>query len=123
MTNPDLLHATATIVAGQAEGSRLTKEELLALIPEVFNIVSNLQEEQGPVPAVPIEDSVHDDYLVCLEDGERVVLLGRYLKDHHGMTKEDYIEKWGLPEDYPFVAKNYSKKRSQIAKKTGLGRK
>ncbi|MEN0653767.1 MucR family transcriptional regulator [Hyphobacterium sp. WM6] len=29
---------------------------------------------------------------------------------------------WGLPVDYPMVAPNYSKRRSQFAKQIGLGR-
>ena len=38
------------------------------------------------------------------------------------MTPQQYREKWGLPDNYPFVALNYSRKRSKIAKKTGLGK-
>jgi predicted transcriptional regulator len=37
------------------------------------------------------------------------------------MTPDQYRRRWGLPADYPMVAPNYAKKRSQLAKKTGLG--
>jgi predicted transcriptional regulator len=37
------------------------------------------------------------------------------------MTPEQYRDKWGLPVDYPMVAPNYAVKRSQLAKKMGLG--
>jgi hypothetical protein len=38
------------------------------------------------------------------------------------MTPEQYREKWELPKDYPMVAPNYAKTRSELAKKIGLGR-
>ena len=34
---------------------------------------------------------------------------------------DQYKERWGLPIDYPVVSPNYAKRRSQIAKNTGLG--
>jgi hypothetical protein len=37
------------------------------------------------------------------------------------MTPEQYREKWGLPADYPMVAPNYAKARSELAKEMGLG--
>jgi predicted transcriptional regulator len=67
--------------------------------------------------AVPIEDSVRDDYLVCLEDGRRLKSLKRYLQRHFAMTPDEYRAKWGLPADYPMVAPAYSALRSSIAKR------
>lgn len=77
---------------------------------------------EKPVPAVPIEESVFDDYLICLEDGQRYKSLKRHLRSQYQMTPHEYREKWGLPADYPMVAKNYSKERSRLAKRTGLGK-
>jgi predicted transcriptional regulator len=39
------------------------------------------------------------------------------------MTPAEYRVKWGLPNDYPMVAPNYAAQRSELAKKSGLGRK
>jgi predicted transcriptional regulator len=39
------------------------------------------------------------------------------------MTPEEYRAKWGLKADYPMVAPTYAKKRQELAKKIGLGRK
>lgn len=49
------------------------------------------------------EETIHDDYLICLEDGKKVKLLKRHLRVHFGMTPEEYRRKWGLPEDYPMI--------------------
>ena len=50
-------------------------------------------------------------------------MLRRYVRRKFNMTPEQYRAKWGLPDDYPFVAPNYARSRSRIAKKTGLGKK
>lgn len=70
-----------------------------------------------------IEDSVRPDKIQCLEDGTWHVMLRRYIKRRFDLTPQQYREKWGLPDDYPFVAPAYARKRSKIAKKSGLGRK
>lgn len=72
-------------------------------------------------PAVPIKDSVTDDFLICLEDGHKTKLLKRYLRTKFDMTPEQYRKRWNLPSDYPFTAPEYSKRRAGIAKDTGLG--
>lgn len=70
-----------------------------------------------------IQDSILPDKIKCFEDGTWHVMLRRYIKRKFNLTPQQYREKWGLPDDYPFVAPNYTKKRSKIAKKTGLGKK
>jgi predicted transcriptional regulator len=69
-----------------------------------------------------IKDSIRPDMIQCLEDGTWHTMLRRYVKRKFNLTVEQYRKKWGLPDDYPCVAPNYSKTRSKIAKKTGLGR-
>ncbi len=68
-----------------------------------------------------IAASVRPDKIQCLEDGTWHVMLRRYLKRRFNMTPQEYREKWGLGTDYPFVAPEYSARRSKIAKKSGLG--
>ena len=60
--------------------------------------------------------TVFDDYIICLEDGQKMQMLNRHLKVKYGMTFQQYKEKWGLPIDYPNTCKNYSKLRATIAK-------
>lgn len=123
MTDETLTLKAADVVAAYVAHNAISAAELPDLLKKVIQTMH--QEDvmpRGPQPAVPIEESVTHDYIVCLEDGAKVTLLGRYLKGHFQMTPEDYRAKWGLPEDYPFVAKAYSEKRSKIAKAQGLGR-
>jgi len=70
-----------------------------------------------------IADSITPDAIQCFEDGTWHIMLKRYIKRKFNLTPQQYREKWGLPMGYPFVAEKYSKTRSKIAKKTGLGKK
>lgn len=65
--------------------------------------------------------SVRSDYIVCLEDGRNLKTLKRHLRTTFKMTPEQYRAKLGLPEDYPMVAPKHAAKRSELAKKIGLG--
>ena len=49
-------------------------------------------------------------------------MLKRYLRSRYELSPEDYRRKWGLPPDYPMVAPAYAARRSDFAKKIGLGR-
>jgi len=40
----------------------------------------------------------------------------------YGMSPAEYRQKWGLPDDYPMVAPNYARQRSELAKTMGLGK-
>jgi predicted transcriptional regulator len=73
-------------------------------------------------PAVPIDQSITPDYLICLEDGKKLRMLKRHLRTAYKLSPERYRERWNLPPDYPMVAPRYAQKRSLLAKSNGLGR-
>lgn len=79
--------------------------------------------EKPKKPAVSVRRSVLPDFIVCLEDGHKMKMLKRYLRTAYNLSPEEYRSRWGLPSDYPMVAPNYAKRRSEFAKKIGLGRK
>ena len=78
---------------------------------------------EKPKPAVSVRRSIQNDYLICLEDGQKFKSLKRHLMTHYGLTPEQYREKWDLPADYPMVAPSYAEARSRLAKEMGLGQK
>lgn len=124
----DLLALTAEIVSAHTSNNPVPLGDLSGLIITVFGTLSTLSQpvKEVPVelkPAVPIKKSITEDYIVCLEDGKRLKMLKRHLKTAYDMSPEDYRAKWGLPHDYPMVAPSYAKKRQQLARKIGLGRK
>jgi predicted transcriptional regulator len=65
--------------------------------------------------------TVFGNHLICMEDGLSMKMLKRHLLTVHGMTPDEYREKWRLPESYPMVASEYAKLRSSLALQSGLG--
>lgn len=123
-----LIHLTADIVSAYVQNNPVPVAGLPDLIASVNAALSSIGHpapaaEPPQRPAVNPRRSVFPDYIVSLEDGKRYKSLKRHLATRHGMTPEDYRAKWGLPEDYPMVAPNYSATRSALAKSLGLGRK
>lgn len=124
----DTLRLTVDIVASYVSNNKVEAGELPELIRSVFGAIGALAEgeqEKDPEklkPAVPVGKSVQHDYIVCLEDGKRLKMLKRYLRSTYNMSPEDYRKRWGLPADYPMVAPAYAARRSEFAKKIGLGK-
>jgi predicted transcriptional regulator len=125
----DILGLSAEIVAayvGQNTVSQTVIPELIRTVHEALTSLSTGGEAPRPLekakPAVPIGRSVQHDYIVCLEDGKKLKMLKRYLRSHYDMSPEEYRRKWGLPPDYPMVAPAYAARRSDFAKKIGLGK-
>ena len=128
LDHPELMNLTAQIVSAHVSNNAVPNTELPGLIETVFATLDGLGEaepepEPEQKPAVPIKKSITDDHLICLEDGKKLKMLKRHLKTAWNMTPEEYRAKWGLPADYPMVAPSYTKKRRQLAKEIGLGRK
>lgn len=123
----ELLALTAQIVSAHVSHNTVGAADLAGLIRDVHATLSGLASgaaaapAEKPTPAVPVKKSVHPDYLICLEDGKKLKMLKRHLKSAFNMTPEQYRERWGLPPDYPMVAPNYAAKRSELAKRIGLG--
>jgi len=129
LTKAELLEIAADIVSAYVSNNEVKAENLPSLIESVFASVEGIALSEAvietgprPEPAVPIAESLTDDFLICLEDGLQFQSLKRHLRVKYNMTPEEYREKWSLPRDYPMVAPNYAKRRSELAKKTGLGK-
>ena len=99
---PEFIHSVHSSLAEIDKGATNSEEALLK-------------------PAVPIRRSITPEHVICLEDGKKLKMLKRHLRTAYGMSPEEYRSKWNLPADYPMVAPNYAARRSEFAKKSGLG--
>lgn len=127
-TSADILRMTAEVVAAYVRNNPIPTAELSSIISTVHESLSALDGSEAPKavpqrPAVSIRRSVQPDHIVCLEDGKKLKMLKRHLRTTYGLSPEEYRAKWGLLPDYPMVAPNYAKQRSEFAKQIGLGRK
>ncbi|MEL6372648.1 MAG: MucR family transcriptional regulator [Pseudomonadota bacterium] len=122
-----LVALTADIVSAYVSKNDIGAQDVPQLIGSVHAALRRASEpdENKPSemlrPAVPVKKSVTPDYIICLEDGEQFKSLKRHLRTRYNLSPDEYREKWNLPNNYPMVAPNYAKARSQLAKKMGLG--
>ena len=128
LNKSDLLSFTTDIVCEYVSHNAVAIDEISILIHQVFTSLSALDgasislRPPKPNPAVSIKKSITPDYIICLEDGKKLKMLKRHLKTAYNMNMDEYRERWNLGVDYPAVAPNYAKKRSELAKKIGLGK-
>lgn len=136
-----LVDNTTQIVAAYVSHTSIPSADVPVFIQNVFKALASLkgggsgdaaasaavataQAHTEPAkPVVPPKKSVFPDYIICLDDGKKLKSLKRHIMAKYKLTPQAYREKWGLPADYPMVAPNYSKRRSELALAMGLGEK
>jgi predicted transcriptional regulator len=122
-----VIEMTADVVAAYVSANSIQATELPGLIRSVHKALAAVADGGSVVeappkdPAVPIKKSITPEFLICLEDGRKFKSLKRHLRSKYNLSPEDYRAKWGLPKDYPMVAPNYARARSDLAKRMGLG--
>lgn len=119
---------TTDVVSAYLAKNDLSADQIPDVIQTVFLSLRDIDggpaeaKLEPPKPAVSIRKSVMPDYIICLEDGKKLKMLKRHLRTMYDMSPDDYRAKWGLASDYPMVAPNYARQRSEFAKQIGLGR-
>ena len=117
--------------------TRVTADEVPAFLKSMHQTVAELSGEASPAPETAADDAVQEefvpavsvrkslgsrDHIISMIDGKRYKTLRRHLSTH-GLTPEQYRERYNLKPDYPMVAPNYSETRRAMARKIGLGNK
>ena len=122
-----LVELTADIAAAYLSSNTVAAAELPGLIQTIHQALAGAAAGSAApasapaTPAVPVKKSITPDFLISLEDGRKYKSLKRHLRTKYNMTPDDYRSKWGLPKDYPMVAPNYAKARSDMARSMRLG--
>lgn len=113
--------------------TRVSAEDVPAFLKSMYETVSGLSGTAAPTepdvvaaeytPAVTARKSLGSpEHIISMIDGKPYKTLRRHLSTH-GLTPEQYRERYNLKADYPMVAPAYSTARREMAKKIGLGRK
>ena len=117
-------HLTVKIVGSYVRRHRLGPNQLSDLITAVHRAIGQLgQPEEVRTPAVSVRRSVHRDHVICLDCGYRGKTLARHIAMRHGLSADEYRQRWGLRSNHLLTAPAYSERRSILAKELGLGRK
>lgn len=135
MTNDpsnDLTALTVDLLSAFVANNNVRSDDLPALIASTHAALAGLNNESHvPVaeaqpeytPAVTARKSLASrEHIVSMIDGKSYKTLKRHLSGH-GLTPDQYRERYGLPASYPMVAPAYSEARRDTAKRLGLGRK
>ena len=123
----EIIEMTADIVSAYVGNNTVATADLPNLIQSIHRALTGVAAGADTVevapkePAVPLKRSITPDFLICLEDGRKFKSLKRHLRTKYNMSPEEYRAKWGLAKDYPMVAPNFAKARSELAKQMGLG--
>jgi predicted transcriptional regulator len=126
-SNSHFIELAADIVSAYVSNNSVPASDLPSLINDVHSALLRVTSgtvippSETPKPAVPTKKSITSEFIVCLEDGRKFKSLKRHLRTQYNMSPDEYREKWGLAPDYPMVAPNYAKARSNLAKEMGLG--
>ncbi len=128
ITREDIMHMTTSIVASYVENNPVEPEKITTVIKNIYEVIREVSSIpltaslERQKPAVSVNKSITEDYIICLEDGKKLKMLKRYLRSNYNISPEEYRRKWNLPADYPMVAPSYAKRRSEYAIKIGLGK-
>ncbi len=119
------------------QNNRVNAEEVPAFLRTMHSTITELADGAAPIaatadespvepeftPAVSVRKSLGSkDHIISLIDGKPYKTLRRHLSTH-GLTPDEYRERYNLKPDYPMVAPNYSEARREMAHKIGLGAK
>ena len=129
--NPVELATELTIAWLSNANTRASADEVPAFLARMHEAVTGLSAPAGVAEptagtqegAVSVRKSLASkDHIISMIDGKPYKTLRRHLAGH-GLTPEQYRERYGLKPDYPMVSESYSQARRDMAKKIGLGRK
>lgn len=131
-TNSVELATELTIAWLGNPNTRTSADDVPAFLRSMHDAVSKLASPAVEEAAVPTQEHTpavtarkslaSPDHIVSMIDGKSYKTLRRHLSTH-GLTPEQYRERFGLKADYPMVAATYSEARRAMAKSIGLGRK
>lgn len=134
ITNTIELAAELTVAWLGNTNTRATTDDVPAFLQAMHDTLTKLEtpdattpepenEAQNFTPAVSVRKSLASpDYILSMIDGKPYRTLRRHLTGH-GLTPDEYRQRYGLKADYPMVAPTYSESRRAMAKTFGLGRK
>lgn len=123
MDNKTIAELTAQIVASTAGKKEMSKDEVVAMIKEVSaelkaidNPVTEVVSPTEPTPPVNPLSSIKKAEIVCLLCGKGgFKTLARHLRTEHNIDPKDYKKQFNIPAKTSLTAKEYAKKRSDVA--------
>ena len=120
----DYLKQALDIVKAQASVRNMTEEEIISMVKKLsFGIQAIGVGDVATQPAGPEVEprkAVKEKSILCLECGKTFKILTRKHLASHGLTPEEYREKYGYPKGLPLVCKALQRERRKKMKSMKL---
>jgi len=111
----DYLKQAIEIVKAQAAVRNMNEEEITAMIRSLAESIRNVAEGVAPVsdagPAIDPKTAIKEKSVTCCECGKSFKVLTKRHLATHGLTPEEYKEKYGYKKGTSLVAKSLARDR------------
>lgn len=112
----EYLQQAIEIVKAQASIRVMNEDEIQNMLTSVANSLKNISEgniAQSPESELNIDPktAIREKSVICLECGKTFKVLTKRHLATHGLTPEEYKEKWGYKKSTSLVAKGLARTR------------
>lgn len=117
----DYLKGAIELARAQAGVRAMSEDEIAAFIQKVAGSLRNIAEG-GSMPEVASADavdgrkSIREKSIICLECGKDFKILASRHIAQHGLTADEYREKYGLKKGTPLICKALQRERRKKMK-------
>ena len=111
----DYLKQAIEIVKAQASVRNMNEEEITSMIKSLARSIRGVAEGAAPVveteAAVDPKNAIREKSVICCECGKSFKVLTKRHLAIHGLTPEQYREKYGYKKGTSLVAKSLARSR------------
>ncbi|PKN42749.1 MAG: transcriptional regulator [Deltaproteobacteria bacterium HGW-Deltaproteobacteria-18] len=111
----DYLKQAIEIVKAQASVRNMNEDEITSMIRALTQSIRGVAEGVAPVvdtePAVDPKNAIREKSVICCECGKSFKVLTKRHLATHGLTPEEYREKYGYKKGTSLVAKSLARDR------------
>lgn len=111
----DHLKQAIEIVKAQASVRNMNEEEITSMIRALAQSIRGVAEGTAPAvegePAVDPKNAIREKSVICCECGKSFKVLTKRHLATHGLTPDEYREKWGYKKGTSLVAKSLARDR------------
>ena len=97
----------------------MSEEEISSMVRSLSTVIRQLMSGEGVVAGVTPDaglKQIAEKSITCLECGKSFKLLTHRHLTAHGLSADEYREKWGYAKDVPLVCKSLQRERRKKMK-------
>ena len=115
------LKSALEIVKAQASVRNMTDEEITSMVKRLANGIKEISEgvasaDSSQAPLMDPKKAIKEKSVTCLECGKAFKVITKKHLASHGLTPEEYKEKYGFKKNTPLVCKSLQRDRRKKMK-------